>query len=366
MAKLNLSDAFVGDADVDDAQAVDAGDVSLEPLDVSDTATEDTTVEQDASCSVRPPPSHLSDPADGGNLDLVFAVRELDFGGASEGWKKLGFDLDQLDTKAGTGVSTCQFTGKSSSIPPPSWWDYDCALDNAGGGLMWDFGRTIAPKLEADLLETNTLFQLGERGILLRIQGYNGMPNDDLVIVSVLETSGTTLPQWQGTDAWTVNEECLANIPNMISKYMDDNAYVAQGVVVARFDPFPIRMSLGNSANARLPLEQSLFTAQLTLDPTAGFYKLVAGRLGGTVRPVDLFRVASASNPTCLDPDTVLTIHSLACSYLDMRLPVPSGNNDLPCNAFSMGLGFEAWTAVLAGTVSAPDGPNPCGDIDCP
>jgi hypothetical protein len=224
----------------------------------------------------------------------------------------------------------------------------------------------VIPTLGTNLKQVTQAFQSGTKGMLVRIQGYNGMPNDESVIVSIFETTGTPSPQWNGSDAWPVTKQCLSNQAPPISIYLDQYAYVANNVVVAKLDQLPIRMGLGSTGVAKLPVEQCQITAKLVMDTKAGFYKLVEGRLGGFLRPPNLFGVAASSNEKCLNAAQITALQTGACIYRDVITSTTPNDGGLPCDAFSIGIGFEAWQAQLGTPVDLPDVPETCPEVTCP
>lgn len=337
---------------------------TTQPGDAGDGAAGDASVvEQEASCPRRLPEHHADDPTDGPEIELVFAVHSLDFG-PNNRWKEMGFDLDGVDTQPDSGASSCGFTG--TTTPPTAWWDNACAMDNAGSGLVWTAALSVK-ELGENLNNTTAEFQKGTKGILLRIQGYNGMPNDQSVILSVLETTGATAPPlWEGQDEWSVAKQSLVDQKNRVSLYTAKNAYVAAGVVAAEFEQFPIRMGLESSSTIVMPVEQGLVSARLVKDSSSGLHKLVDGRLGGILRPTNLFAIAASTKAGCLDAGAMEFLMSGTCQYRDIRLQTPDDAGSR-CNAFAVGVAFEAWEAKLAELLAdAPETPPPCPAPDCP
>src|SRR5262249_9522403 len=93
---------------------------------------------------------------------------------------------------------------------------------------------------------TEALF--GRTTTVFRLRGYNGEANDDRVELAAY--SGTTWdnefegpkPRWDGEDRWNVTSLWLerGQLDVAAPRYRDTHAYVAQHVLVAYLDRFPI------------------------------------------------------------------------------------------------------------------------------
>lgn len=365
---IGIEERPVGAASPSEDASIDSpADVSAEGAagDAAADAGGDSIQPAEASCPRHLPQRNPSDPSDGGSFDLVFALRELDFGGANDGWKELGFDLDGVDTQPDAGGASCAYTGGEHSTVPGPWYDNACAMDNAAGGLL-SLASWMLPRLGESLTELREAYQEGSRGILFVVRGYNGMPNDDAVTVSVIESTGVPSPLWQGNDPWTLVLESLSSQSPLLSRYVDSTGYVANGVLAARFTEFPVRLGVKDAGAALLSMRDTVISATLRMDTTSGFYKLLDGRLGGSMPTESLFGVASSVGTDCLTASQINVLVTNACPYRDV-IAVEAGTEAGPaCNAFSVGARFEAWQASIGTVESRPDIPGVCTSFSCP
>ena len=294
----------------------------------------------DGGCSQRPPaPPDADDPSDG-NIAIVFALHDILYG-EDDSWETMGFDLDQVNTREDGPSLSCAFTGTGSV--PPVWWDHGCGVDNIIGGLIW---TVIAetPNNTFDPHEGTTVARAGHGGMLLRISSYNGQPNDRSVTLEVFQTGGTDEPKWDGSDEWLVKRVGLLSEKPVTSEYGDPGAYVSDGVLVASIQYLFLPVSLSANSVGPLPLYTSLLTASLVFDEETRFYKLEDGLLGGKVKSKDLLQLIADSADQC---DTS-AYETLVCPYQDVAFEAEGE----ACNAFSLGVGFEAWQANLGDMVT--------------
>lgn len=356
---LGIEERPVGVAAPPDDASVDGT-----PSEAAADAGGDSFQPPEASCPRHLPVRNPSDPSEGGSVDLVFAVHELDFGGGNNVWKELGFDLDNLDTQPDAGGASCSYTGGAATVPA-GWYDNACAMDNSAGGLL-SLASWMLPRLGESLLAVNQEYQKGSKGLLFLVQGYNGMPNDESVVVSVIESTGSTSPLWQGDDVWDLMEQSLSSQSPLLSRYVDSSAYVSNGVLAARLAEVPVRLGGKESGTTLLMMNDALISASLSHDDASGFFKLLDGRLGGSLPTESLFGVASSSGTSCLTDDQIAVLVTNACPYRDMIVIAPGAGAGPGCNAFSVGTRFEAWEASIGVVVSGPDTPGVCPPFSCP
>jgi len=333
------------------------------PTDAGDPETADVLVDQiaehseeaatmDAGCSGNPPARPVTDdPSDGGDLNLVFAVHDIDYG-SNGTWTTLGFDLDGTNTVPGGAEPKCVWGGGGQ--PGSAAFDHGCGLDNVIGAAIWEI---FIPFLgnSFNTAEMTEAVQAGTRGLVLRVTGYNGQPNDTTVGLSVYKTAGVDSPKWEGADRWTLSRDGLKEEGLLLSKYIDPQAYVADGVLVARLEKFPVGLQFVGTPVSWLLLEKSVFSATIAYDAGKGFHRLDQGRLGGMLNAtafLDAIRVAAG----CFDLDEYRV---QACSNLDVAL-----DDGAECNAWSMAVAFGAWEAELGDVV---DGETQltCNDQGC-
>ncbi|HEX2676158.1 MAG TPA: hypothetical protein VHM19_05945, partial [Polyangiales bacterium] len=217
--------------------------------------------------------------SDDGTQELVFAVREVDFGGDADGgtpYTKLGFDLD--------GV--CTAGGKHESCKLPSWGmgmnvnDGSEGQDNSVGAFLSFVGNSALGTYSVPEQVTAAAAR-GDVTTLIRVTGYNGDTNDPRVSVGVyaatrpLEAGSDDkrqAPAWKGSDGWLAFDEWIADPPvagdALAPRYSDEHAFVNGWLLVARFEE--LRISVGKLSGAALVA---------TLVPDGKSWKLIDGKI---------------------------------------------------------------------------------------
>jgi hypothetical protein len=307
-----------------------------------------------------------------GEIEVTTAVRTLDMGLAKDGGTPSGlsFDLD--------GICTCP--GPESCKPRVvgvQHCDDDAGRDNSGGDLVRRFSIVSAGALSQESI--NARINDGDYGLVIRVSGYNGKANDKQVVVAVFISNGTPnvpadagskKPKWDGTDSWTLDSASVlggANGERVIPNFVDTNAYVANGVMVASLD-FPL--SLGNSnsdGTLTLELTGSVITAKLV--PERGSYKIEKGQIAGrwAVRKL-LAALAALFDPSrpgehiCPGTQSYDDVKALICRGADILGDPLKSDPATPCDALSIGFGFTAYPAKIGPVVQAPAGPPNCPD----
>lgn len=298
------------------------------------------------------------DDPDGGDLEIVEAVTGLDLG-FDAGTSAFSLDLDHTCTCP--GPESCRTTAATHC-------DDSQGRDNSGGALFLKFSK-LSNTFNSDKL--NSALTNGKSGLLLRLRHYNGLANDTSVEFALFTSNGTVLPDGgsgpaplhDGNDHWSASPASLlgGSGPPFIANYIDINAYVNNGVLVANAD-FPIRLI--SNANP-FTLHGGVLTAVLV--PQAKSFALKQGRLTGRWSARDLLTTLqiekdpfSTTSYLCGNDVTYQDIKTQICKATDISsnvLPDPQA----PCDALSLGLGFEAEPALMTGT--SPDTPVafPCG-----
>jgi hypothetical protein len=340
------------------ASTGDAGPDRVSPVDATDgRPTGDAATDSLPSCNSPPwpGPPDAGAAADAADLTLVLAGEEFDF----DPGHGIGLNLD--------GVCTCP--GPDSCTLPP----------HATKGASCDDPNGVDPVLNRALLTFDKLVCLpleqaapsGYSNLLLKISGYNGLPDDDHVIVELFISIGTppmneagapTPPKFDGTDVWQIWDQTIAGT---LSKYADiTSAYVSNSVLVASpvdsngYTGLLWRLSPVACAEAGLPLLGSnplimqargaVITGQLVRDADGGF-SLQNGLAGARVATdgPDGFLAALDQFGLCRKDLRFLGAQSYVCDARDIALRPSDDNQHRPCNAVSFALGFTATPAML-------------------
>jgi len=349
------------------SDASDAADVQSEPEaqgEAADEPLEDVMPDVDPrgcdTCKdlglARPPcPRGAADEPSGD--PIVFAMRTLSMG-LSPGsdlsaWKAIGYDLDCLQTGASGTPLTCK------AAEPLTMEDGESGRDNSfgrniGGGIRLICIEGLFPDVEA---QANARMDAGTIGWVAVLRDYNGGDDDPAVRVALHPSNGVVdaggqpkSPLWDGTDLWSVDSSSMQGGTTPVHE--DVAAYVAAGVVVARFAgplPFTVR---GDASALALSLEHVVVTLELSVDRKQVLRGTIAGisPIGQVMHAVDDFAAQAGACPGVNKnvDDARLTMLKTA----DVLMSLAS-DQEAACDGMTAGLAFTAVAAKL-GAVSAP------------
>lgn len=305
------------------------------------------------------PPNVADDPSK--DVTFVTAMRSIRLPTGLEG-DALGLDLDRY--------CTCQ--GETPSCIPPATQDSQLQCDAPEGRDNGSFAYfkilsfALLAAETSDLQEACTEFaNQGRWSVLLRVSGYNGLPDDPKVRVDWLPSNGmASPPQWTGDDIWPVAVGAME--PDGGPRYYDLDAYITKGQLVFALPEANLQMGNGTM---RLDVRFTSGTATATIEQDAtGRYGLRNGVVAGRIPMEDMFRMVTGFRdyngaPFCANQGNpyFLATRDAFCRGVDIQTGSPQPNK--PCNAISIGLGFEAESI---GGVGMVEGPPDAQALDCP
>jgi hypothetical protein len=337
-----------------------------------------------------PPPPGASDPGLD-DVSFVVAVRRVDFGETDlTSGPLVGYDLD--------GFCTCQGQSDSCKEPAsaiPNHCDGPAGRDNATAKVLAQaatFRKALTSKFHTERAEA------GEWTLLVRVDGYNGKPNDLEVRVAVYASPGrdadpclSTKPKWDGTDAWPIEHVSLVKpAPGTggaggsgaggsgagggpggaggsggaagagggclgggggydvdAPRYVDRSAYVTDGTLVANLPELAIAID-SDTQLVEVHLTAAFITGRPALDD-AGRWRIDDGLFAGRWKINDVLPAIAAmlADPKTVCTDDVLykTVKDGVCAYPDIASKL--GGISTPCDALSTGIAFEAEQALL-------------------
>jgi hypothetical protein len=285
----------------------------------------------------------------GGDEEIVVAIRkiyldsagfETDFG------SPLGLDLDGLCTCTGDDGDSCQPPGDSA-----------CDLPNGRDNSISGFIGTLANFLPGNNVSNFYSAGIGEGSwsLLIRISGYNGMPDDDQVTVATYVASNLNQPpQWDGNDAWPISASSVKGNDIDDPAFVDPDGYVSNGQVVASLPRSEMVVS-GSKSQLSFIITGGGILAPLTQGPNG--WEVNGGMLLGRVKESDLFYALSTYRDSdgegfCTTDFTYSAAKDILCKGRDIHTEVVGPT--APCNANSLAAGFVASPAKFGGVTPAP------------
>lgn len=318
-----------------------------------------------APCVSRRPPGPPSAGSSGqggaGDVSFVVALRDFDFGETAV--TVAGYDLDGACTNCvceGDTASRCLLPTPTNQV---AITDGPQGEDRGARALFLAAAPFLA---EVSSQGIQDAVDAGKFTVVLRISGYNGLPDDPSV--SAAWFVGTKLPsppKWDGTDAWPVRSYGVVDgdIDKPIS--VDNNAYVRDSILVAgpkgvdgtsREVPFQV------SADFLITISSVFVTGRVVKGPADGQFALEDGVLAGKWATDDVLRQLTGlrifGEQVCPGTQVFEQLAQQVCSTSDIALF--DGAPTDPCNAISVGIAFAAAPAQIGGINPEPLPANDC------
>lgn len=333
----------------------------------ADSGAPDAMPEASPGCAhaVPPGPPGTDDTADAGDasVDIVLAMSTMDLGqnsaSAFDPNHPLGFDLD--------GVCTCFEDAGGSCTGVQSICDTAGGRDESANAVL--AALAVDPSLSQAGLQAS--LSAGQFGMLLHIHGYNGLANDQSVIVEYFPSGGTEVDA--GSTQWTVTSGSVFNgKPGAwVSNYLDTTAYVNDYVLVSHLDSFPLLVvpNLGNNNPITLDLADVVVAAPLV--QVGGSWAIQDGGVGArwptSYALYDLHTILDLGGQALCGMDsTYLTLVSHICDAVDIAASAAQDDAGTACGALSLGIGFGAVPAVMGDTYDPPVTGVVCPDVWSP
>jgi hypothetical protein len=326
----------------------------------------------------RPAPTPDDDAAS--QITVVAAFNTIDIGltELDASVPPFGYNLDEQCTCPGPPSCAQQAKAPETCDDPDSG-----GRDNSDIKLFRLFGMTAT----SGTMQIDQQLSMGQYGLLLVVNNYNGQPDDSNVTVDFYVSDGLARddagliprPKLDGQDMWTRDVNSIS--PSNTALYSDDTAYVSNSVVVAHFGKIPItfgdRSFLGG---ATMKLSSAVIVGQLTAysegdSGSAPFgFALKGGTIAGRWSTTDLLSTlatipdttsdASTGGFLCGDSGAYQIIKIVVCQTADISSNVTNDNNTplAPCDAISVGLQFTALPAQLGPVIAVPPAPAGCAD----
>lgn len=309
-------------------------------------------------CALARPPAKPEDGV-GGSLDLLFAVNQLALT-PMDGGTKRGYDLDSVCTTSAE-TSSCVVTGDGKLQPDPNG-----GIDNAGSSLLQLITSATG---RPDLIESE------DRGVLIRVLGYNGAADDNDVFVFIYLSPGIELggdgepitPKHDGTDPWRVDRAGITDDPKNFFSRLSTRGYVAGGELVASLD-FPITFGA-----VLVQLKGAFITAKMVQE--GALWSLRDGALAGRwstremLTSFDTIPDTATGGGFCGANTTYIQVRRQICEIRDLAASPADDGKGAPCGAVGISSFFTAEPVKFGSIVDVPPLTHYCGadySDDCP
>ncbi len=319
------------------------------------------------ACAALHPPARPA-AMDSGEVEVAFGLRNVVLAQA-DGWANYGYDLDDACTSAPTYAAEC--TPPSGGRPPV---DGPGGVDNVFGALLYPLVALTTPRLEE---QSRATIEAGLGLPIMRVRGWNGTPNDPRLDVSIMQAvfgapgsadlspppvpanPGTARPAWDGRDWFWVRDDAFLRGSLESPLIRDDNAYIADGVFVARL---PDRVDIVFAAETNgvlVRITGAVATGRLSADGLS----LEEVRVSGRWAINDLLATARNIGVCEGERDYELLAGQLD-RIADVRSTPGTGGPGVECNALSLGVGFTGTRVRVAGVAPGPELPDLCVGLD--
>ncbi len=313
------------------------------------------------------PPKTKPTKTDG--VDLVLALKAIDFGEQSNAYKQYGFDLDGANTQSPGGDDpTC----KGYSSKASDYNDNEGGRDNAFGQLVTSISKFLTDFQSSHF---NDNVADGTFSILLHVENYNGERNDDQVTLSWLVGDNFPKgkkPAFDGTDSWPIQDTSYLDDGKSppTARYSDVNAYVTDGVLVGSLPGGKI-----TTPSFTLELTAPLLVATLRApDTTSPLWRIESGTIAARWPTKTLFSqigrfkdpFGGTDKPICRNSVSYAGIKSSICAAADISSSVLDIQPNIPCSALSMALRVQAVQAKVGPTVATASKPILCDQGQSP
>jgi hypothetical protein len=301
------------------------------------------------------PDLSTSDPSDPYGVITTLSKLDLGMDGGT-----YGFNLDRACTCP--EPDTCQRPLANGKKLPPACDDPN-GVDNAAKPLFAFFSLFVNQSI------LNQAIADGLSNVFLRIEQYNGLPDDAHVEVSVYASLGykdapDAAPKFDGNDEWIVDQASTQNSDLGRPTYKASEAYVRQGTLVASLK-FPIILGGGVIKPVVIELESGKIVARLDMNGTSitRIHGQLAGRWDVSKLLTSLQNVPDPTDKTqflCGPNSTFATIKPRVCDSVDITAD-PTNDGTGICDAVSLALGFESLPAKFGAVMPQPAAAYPCG-----
>jgi hypothetical protein len=294
---------------------------------------------------------------------LVFAVHTIDMG---DNGTIPGYDLDHVCTCFDDAGPSC--VGSSWQLNTYCDQPPNTGVDNQAAKLFTFFSLANGGQFGSTYFTNQA--NGGAWTLLIKVDGYNGMPDDPMVKVSIYASKGLSgkTPKWDGNDVWPVTAQSVLDGGVSNPAFVSNGAYVAGGVLVATMPTTQITLAGSGPDTITVQFKSGVITAQIV--NTGVSWKLTGGILAARWAIKDVFAAIASyrdnsGHPFCTNQVVWGTVKGTICKDADILVDGTQPKS-APCDAISVGLGFSADPVVLGGVSDAGIATDGCAPNDDP
>lgn len=321
---------------------------------------DDASTPEPSPCGVRPRGPVASDPGGDESKRYAFVMRSLDLGTTTP-----GFDLDNACTCASPSpddVASCD-------SPAAVVCDDDGGVDNA-------FGRFIAIAMQGLAEQTMESVRkdanCGERSLLLLLERYNGLANDDNVTLFIVDSFGVD-KTWGDAGCDPEDAGAVAEQEIWLSEKLFGESPIVTGFRGYVVDHRLVVDTTAQPAN-EMPLLPGLVLhapiIEATLEERDAGFGLKDGLLAGRAGASDLVGAIGTTTRTGTNPPSPNcasneawsaawdSVREQLCMLADIAIAPSKDGQGQRCDAISVVAGFTASPASVGGR-RRPDAGEP-------
>ena len=324
------------------------------------------TAVADAGCGKMIPGKPV-DASAGGGPELVAITSKMQLV-TPDGGLPLGYNLDGICNVCASAITrgSCNVNG-----------DFTVACDDPGG-----IDNTLSRAVSGIFSDTSQLdrdIAAGKEGVLVQVKDYNGKSDDTQVTVAIYNVASLNdggAAKLDGTDTTAVTDDSLLSdhppANTIPPRYVDLNAYVNNGVLVANLDSFPLRFLIpdflgGADATAPLVANISFTEAKLVghIVVTGNGFSMADGQIVGRVKLSD---IGTQLGIIGYCGEIEAGVKGQVCKNLDLAEGSKADGTTGACRAVSAAVGIALVGAKLVAYEHAQKSVSKCAStiLNCP
>ncbi len=315
-----------------------------------------SNVTPSSSAGIVPPDPH--GPAPDGTAPVVFAISRLYFGDGStndpkDDWRRCGLDLDGKTTNADSKDVCTLAPGSLRSVQR----DGDNGIDNTFGHnlipILASFGGTATQ-------DANVLLAAGDSTLMIELRQLGTGPSYSPITGVLYRAAPAAHVAWDGTDLRDIDLSSFVSGSPSSPALELGRGYMNGRVFFSEPAPsrVPFDLHFPTRGHSSAPLMLARLQLLVRIDPGNRTATGVIGAIVSTEDALAWTREYGRDSPRsvfCLDTAADQILEEI----VESQDILSDGTNhpDTPCNAISIGIGFDAVAVTLGGYRSSPPPP---------